>query len=654
MRKFLSLALKSQWKSIAVILALVILQTCFQIEIIKLFTTALTDVQNQNINSLFDEATVMIIYTILSMIALYAISFLSTKVSSKAAYNTREKIFHILMNLPDNEIGKFKITGLITRSTRGVYSEQGFLKMILENFMIIPIVFLAIVIEIALIDGIFAALFALVVILLAAILIFRIKKITEIYFRAKKTYGKLNMLFFSKINSIAQSTPLKKRESDAEFEDACTDSYERNIIYQRSQYYLGPVLMLVMNVFIVILLTMMSLGYSIGFEAESAIDSVVIIQYILYFLTTLVSVPAMIERWPRSYATSVRLEEVLNLEDKVIENNAYAERIEVSEKDLGKSDAGVLFDRKEIIHKFNRVLENYRIHVVISMFMLTVSTLCIVYAPKVAGKIINMISDSSGTNIILNNIILLFALYCVGYLFYLPSKRFMAFIGEKIAYNLRFELFEKLEILGCDFIGKNSKGHVLSRLNNDLMNIREFITINISEIFAQFLSILFVVILILTTDWRLSLIYLITFPVYIICFYLCDVKSKKLYENHQIQLGRMMSYFERSLANRSSFHEKGFEKINLTVMNHYIKSRNISNVIVPVTTCLTNLSNITVYIIGAHLFVSSEIQLGTLLAVIIYGQLLTKPLKKVSTSIISLETSFSSIKRIFEIIDFQK
>lgn len=86
---------------------------------------------------------------------------------------------------------------------------------------------------------------------------------------------------------------------------------------------------------------------------------------------------------------------------------------------------------------------------------------------------------------------------------------------------------------------------------------------------------------------------------------------------------------------------------------HYIKSRNISNLILPIATFLTNLSNITVYIIGVYFLATHEIQLGTLLAIILYGQLLTKPLKKVSALLIPLETSFSSIRRIFQIIDFE-
>ena len=74
----------------------------------------------------------------------------------------------------------------------------------------------------------------------------------------------------------------------------------------------------------------------------------------------------------------------------------------------------------------------------------------------------------------------------------------------------------------------------------------------------------------------------------------------------------------------------------------------------PITIFLTNVSNITVYMAGVYLLSVNEIQLGTLLAVIMYGQLMTKPIKKLSASMASIETAFSSIKRIFAIIDYQK
>ena len=224
-------------------------------------------------------------------------------------------------------------------------------------------------------------------------------------------------MFFLKINNIADKISFNRQEAHNEFEKACEDSYQKNIRYLLSQYYLGPMLLLLFNVFILVLFTMMCYGYTFGFEFEDAINSVVIMQYIMYFITTLVVIPTLIERWPRAYASSVRLEEVLVLEDKITEKkNKNFKEIKIEKEDIYDLNKRILVDRKEIAHKFNRVLNHHRTKIIISMILLTVSTLCIVYAPKVTGNIINSITANTGTTYdheILRNINLLFIL-CAG------------------------------------------------------------------------------------------------------------------------------------------------------------------------------------------------------------------------------------------------
>ena len=566
MKKFLSVALKFQWKTILIIFALIIIQTFFQMEIIDLFSVALTGVKKQNISLLFKSGLYMLIYTIFVMISIYAVSFLSTRVASKSAFTIREKIFHILMNLPSEEIAKFKISGLVTRSTRGMASEQGFIVLILGQLILIPVTFVAVLYEIALIDRTYAVFFLVFLSVIALIIILRMKQIVKIFFRAKKTYGKLNLLFLSKISDIANKIPFKKQEYEVEFEKACENSYDKNVKYILSQYYLGPVLLWGLYAIVLITFAMINSGYTIGFETDSIIDSFIILIYVAYFVSTLTIIPTLIDRWPRAYATSVRLEEVLNLEDKTIKSkntNDTPKEIKIVEEDIAQVDKGLWAERKDITQKFRRILKEDKTKTIISMILLMISTLCMVYAPKVAGKTVNLLSsnmNSSNDFAIYTNLALLLVLYSIGYLFKLPPKRTMGIIGEKVAYNLRVRLFDKIDVVGSDFIQENSKGLVLSRLNNDVMNIREFVSSKFSEIYAQILSIILVIILMLMTDFRLSLIYLVILPVYFICFYLCDYKSKAHYDGHQKHLGRLMSYFERGLSNRDSFHEKGFKK----------------------------------------------------------------------------------------------
>ena len=659
MRKFLSVTLKFQWKTILVIFALIIIQTFFQMEIIDLFSVALDGVKNQNADLLFKSGLYMLLYTIISMIALYVVSFLSTRVASNAAYTVREKIFHILMNLPDEEISQFKMSGLITRSTRGMSSEQGFIVIILQQLILIPITFIAVVYEIALIDGTYAIFFLVIVGILSMIIIFRMKQIVKIFFRAKKTYGNLNLLFLTKISDIAGRIPFKKEDYEAKYEDACENSYDKNVKYILSQYYLGPLLMWGLYFIVLISLALVTSGYVIGFETDSVVDSLIILVYIAYFISTLTVIPALIDRWPRAYATSVRLEEVFNLEDKIIKSNGTGDTpktIEILEEDIADGEKVIWAERKELSDKFWGILKEDKTKITISLILLTISALAMAYAPKLAGKTLDLLAaDLSFTNpAIYTNLAFLLLLYSVGYLFKLPPKRIMGILGEKVAYNLRMNLIRKIDNIGSDFIKENSKGHIMSRINNDVMNVREFVSSRFSEVYVQIILIVFVMILMVMTDFRLSLVYLVILPVYLICFYLCDVKSRTYYDGHQKNLGRMMSYFERGLSNRDAFHEKEFKNINQTVIDYYAKSKNITNLMEPVTTFLTNISTITVYMVGIYLLSVNEIPLGTLLAFIMYAGLLTKPIKKLSTSMASIETLFSSIKRIFAIIEYEK
>ena len=104
---------------------------------------------------------------------------------------------------------------------------------------------------------------------------------------------------------------------------------------------------------------MINSGYTIGFETDSVVDSFIILIYVAYFVSTLTVLPALIDRWPRAYATSVRLDEVLNLEDKTIKSkntNVNPKRIEIVEEDIAQEDKGIWAERKDISKKFTTIL----------------------------------------------------------------------------------------------------------------------------------------------------------------------------------------------------------------------------------------------------------------------------------------------------------
>ena len=661
MKKFLKYVLRPHWKLIIIILILSGFQTYFQLEIIDLFNSALNCVKQENMGLILNIGETMLVYTMLSMICMLIISVIATNVSANCAYETRRNIFHILMNLPSEEVSKLKITSMMARSARGVYTEQGFIEILLKNILLLPFVITGIAISISFIHVYFALIFLAVNVLIFIILFFKMKKVIELYFKAKKTYGRINSLFLERINEVKNNIGHSNKE---DFEDACDDSYDKNIKYQLNQYYIAPILFLILDGIIVILLAMMSLGYSICIDTVNIVDSVVIIQYLLYFVTTLAFVPKLIYKFPKAYATSVRIEEVLVLEDKIdtkIKNkkiNFKKFEFKNTKSRISKKISNIR--RRESQQKFGFLLSNYRFKFIFSFILLTISTLCIVYAPMVAGNIVNLFANENTVvepGVIFTNILLLAILYIAGYLLQAYSNRIMIFIAEKITYNLRIQMYDKVK--NSKIVNEKSEGNILSRINNDLVNVRDFITVHATEIFAQLLSIALVIVLIWTTDWRLSIIYFIAVPIYAICFYYFDANSKKSYEVHQDLLGNLMGFIRDSLENHDLIRsenqqenvESDFKTINFEIKNKYTSSRYHSGLMSPLATFLTNLRNIILYICGIYLLMNGEIQLGTLLTLIIYGKLLSTPIKKLSASLTSVQTSYSSIKRVFEVIE---
>ena len=84
---------------------------------------------------------------------------------------------------------------------------------------------------------------------------------------------------YSKITYIANKIPFKKEEYEVEFEKACENSHNKNVNYLLSQYYLGPVLIWGLYIIVLITFAMINSGYSIGFETNSLIDSLIILIY---------------------------------------------------------------------------------------------------------------------------------------------------------------------------------------------------------------------------------------------------------------------------------------------------------------------------------------------------------------------------------------
>lgn len=331
MKKYAKFAFKQHKLEIFVILIFSILQTYFQLTIIDLFKSALTHVEMKEIPLLNADGLSMFIYSFLLIASMIAIVYLSNNLSVTIAHDTREKLFHIITRLSQKELHKFSSTDIMNRITREVYIQQNFIQVFLKKILIIPFVTVGIIVEISLIDPEFALYFTIFVIILDILMILKLRKITNFYFEVKKTYGRINFLFREKIAGLKTIKVFKKKLFERKkFDEAITASYNTSLRFQLDQYYISPLFIFISDVFVVILLIYLfdfTLDPSTTIVNHPAhyntfVDIVIIIQYIIYFASTLLSLHDFIENWPKGYSSANRIEELLDLEEKTIENKS--------------------------------------------------------------------------------------------------------------------------------------------------------------------------------------------------------------------------------------------------------------------------------------------------------------------------------------------
>lgn len=314
---------------------------------------------------------------------------------------------------------------------------------------------------------------------------------------------------------------------------------------------------------------------------------------------------------------------------------------------------------KEIFMQIWPVLSKYGLKVLVSLILVIISSFMLIYAPKQAGQLVNLFVDYTEGNvsdmyILINNFVLLVGLYVAGHMLKLPYNRIMIQVSEDVTANLRNKFHSQLNKLPLNVVNSSSAGDILARMNNDLMNIRNFISTTFTEFFAQIIIIVLVISIIISTNVFLGLIYAVMLPVYLSIILNSEKKSSRYYKSHQNNLGKMIGYIGDTLYNHlliqiynnQDYCIQKFKEINENTRDDYEYSRLLTGFLPPITTLISNLANIALYIGGLYLLINGEISIGVLLSVILYGQLISSPLMKVGTSISKIQTFFASFDRI--------
>ena len=323
------------------------------------------------------------------------------------------------------------------------------------------------------------------------------------------------------------------------------------------------------------------------------------------------------------------------------------------------------YPTKILLKKFWEFLSQFKYQIILAIILTIISVYIFVQAPKLLGKVVNSVLDfyifdkEVYIHESFDELVEVTLLYVAAYALKIPISRIMAKLSERTAANLKSALNDKLIHLSPNALNQEYSGNVLARLNNDVANIKSFVSKSVTLFLSDLFIIIFVIIVAIRFNAQLSLIFICVIPFYLILTYIAHKKTMDNYKSYQDVLGRQMGVIGTLLPNRFSinsfnainFLKKHFKFLSAEQKVVFLKSRFYSDITSPLSSLLTSAVQLLIYLVAGYMVVKGTLSLGEFSTFALYYQLFKKPFLSLNSTLNTIRIAFSSFSRVLEILE---
>ena len=150
--------------------------------------------------------------------------------------------------------------------------------------------------------------------------------------------------------------------------------------------------------------------------------------------------------------------------------------------------------------------------IILSVVMSVMITALSLVPPYVTKMLVDDIIPDKNKKMLYIIVAFLFGAYLVQYLLSAVRGALLRRAGDSIVADLRNDVFEKAQHLPMKFYDKTSTGSVINRISSDTNNLQAFILRITQEVVTQLFLLIGIVVIIITMNWKLSLLSLIPVP----------------------------------------------------------------------------------------------------------------------------------------------
>lgn len=319
-----------------------------------------------------------------------------------------------------------------------------------------------------------------------------------------------------------------------------------------------------------------------------------------------------------------------------------------------KSQAATL---KEVIRRLGR----YRIFLVFSILLATVSVALTLYIPKLTGHAVDYVIGKGKVNF--PGVIQVMIQIGVCTLITALAQWLMNVCNNKMTYqmvqDIRNEAFDKIEQLPLKYIDGHPYGEVVSRVIADVDQFSDGLLMGFTQLFTGISTIVGTFCFMLSVNVSITFVVVLITPV---SFFVANFIAKRTFRMFRLQSeirGEQTGLIDEMIGNQKVVQAFGrgedvterFDEVNKRLQEASLRATFFSSITNPATRFVNSLVYTGVGITGAFAVVRGAMSVGQLSSFLSYANQYTKPFNEISGVVTEFQNAIACAQRVFTLID---
>lgn len=327
---------------------------------------------------------------------------------------------------------------------------------------------------------------------------------------------------------------------------------------------------------------------------------------------------------------------------------------------MSKKVSGTAFDMR-LFKRLMGYVRPYRKVFYETLVLVVLLSLTAILRPILVGMMIDQhvaYNDSQGLfwMAIWITVLLLFEA-----LMQLDQGYWTTWIGEKVTFDLRDELFAKLSSFKLKYFDGNPIGTLVTRVVSDIATIQQVFSQGVVTIFGDLLKLIAVLIAMLVINWKLALLCLIPVPILIWATNVFKNAIRSSFQMVRTKVSELNAFVQEHIQGMNIVQVFGKEKdeyekfthINKEHRSAHIKSIWAYSIFFPVVEILSATSLALLVWYGTRGVIQEIFTLGDMVTYILFIGMLYRPIRMLADRFNVLQMGMVGCDRVFAVMDTQ-